>query len=46
MRMSENYLNYFDEWRKALLATGSFETYFGFLLPIFMLDSDNLTLKL
>ena len=42
----ENYLNYFAEWRKALLATGNFETYFNFLLPIFMLDSDNLTLKL
>jgi len=42
----ENYLNYFAEWRKALLATGNFETYFNFLLPIFMHDSDNLTLKL
>lgn len=42
----ENYLNYFAEWRKALLASGNFETYFNFLLPIFMLDSDNLTLKL
>ena len=42
----ENYLNYFAEWRKALLATSNFETYFNFLLPIFMHDSDNLTLKL
>ena len=42
----DNYLNYFAEWRKALLATGNFETYFTFLLPIFMHDSDNLTLKL
>lgn len=42
----DNYLNYFAEWRKALLATGNFETYFNFLLPIFMHDSDNLTLKL
>ncbi len=42
----ENYLNYFAEWRKALLATGNFEAYFNFLLPIFMHDSDNLTLKL
>ena len=42
----ENYLNYFAEWRKALLATGNFETYFNFLSPIFMLDSDSLNLKL
>ena len=42
----DNYLNYFAEWRKALLATGNFETYIKFLVPIFMLDSDNPILKL
>ncbi len=42
----DSYLNYFYQYRKALLATGNFETYFNFLSPIFMLDSNNLTLKL
>lgn len=42
----DNYLNYFAEYRKALLATGDYETYFNFLNPVFMLDSTSLTLKL
>lgn len=42
----DNYLGYFAEWRKALLATGDYETYYSFLNPVFMLDSTSLTLKL
>lgn len=42
----DNYLNYFAEYRKALLATGDYETYFNFLNPVFMLDSTSLALKL
>lgn len=42
----DSYLNYFTQYRIALLATGDYETYFNFLSPIFLLDSDNLTLKL
>ena len=42
----DNYLNYFAEYRRALLATGDYETYFNFLTPVFMLDSTSLALKL
>lgn len=42
----DSYLNYFTQYRIALLATGNYETYYNFLSPIFMHDSDNLTLKL
>lgn len=42
----DNYLNYFAEWRIALLATGNYETYFNFLNPVFMLDSSSLAIKL
>ena len=42
----DSYLNYFTQYRIALLATGDYETYFNFLSPIFLLDSNNLTLKL
>ncbi len=42
----DSYLNYFTQYRIALLATDDYETYFNFLSPIFLLDSNNLTLKL
>ena len=41
----DSYSNYFEQYRIALIGSGDFDTYFNFLIPIFMLDTDNVNLK-
>lgn len=44
--LTENsYLNYFAEYRKALLATAEFETYFDFVNKVFTLEQSSSNLK-
>lgn len=44
--LTENsYLNYFSEYKKALLATADYETYFNFVNKVFTLEQSSTNLK-